>query len=467
MNKSRFIRLILILVLVLAPQSSKAQGLLSRLLKSQLNKYMHPADQQRLLRLRPIIPFDENPIYPLFNVPSQDLNQPRGEQALWLDFLLGPNFQLSPQLTLSLDGLVFMLPNYNKVDGIWIGYEGILQYRISKGESLIFRSSHNFTCKSHDYFTDQKLYYYFQPKHDGFALLSAGRTSQESMPETKTEIYTNKYLHPIGLNNSRLDLIKNYVSLRHSYAVIPNLHYSLSALYQYEENRFLPNRSRHASSLQAEISYDFAPFLAYKHYFPSATQLPYGYGSLSLGLSAREEFLWGDNNLAIETGTQRRLLLEMTLRSAWADDIFLHRLDGFIGGFVQQNLGLDGRAFRRASLCSPQPIVNAWSTLPLDFSLDRQWFGLYYTGLSSKLLLSSTILGYGGLGFDEGLHVKMLSSAFPVSKYYAEIGYSIGWDQLARIGFFLGSDFKHKKVNWAFSINIPIANLLSKWGERY
>ncbi len=442
---------------------------MEQLLQAKVSSILSKKAFKRLQRYRPLPPFDESPFYSFLDMTINDHEGKSSKYGKLLsDIIFGPTFQLAPKLDLSLDGLIYLIPDYSKHEGIWLGYEAMLDYKIGKGRKLSLRTSHNYTTKSHNYYHEHKLYYYFKPEQDGLLLLSGGQTSRETLPETKGEIYTQKFINPIGANNKIRDFKKGFLSLRGTAYLSPKLNTTLSVLYEKREHCFDSTVPIEKLLLaEANLLYDFAIKAPMSAEYPSGLQLPYGYHSIALGVNFRQaikpKFLSGEQQANFVTYT----VLEGTLRSAWADNIFLHRASMFFGGLIGDNkLGLlDARHFRKITIATPETFDNAWATLPRHYLLDNQWTGFYWTGTSQKLLLSRTFLGAKGLGFDEGLHFKFISDID--KQNYAEFGYSVGWDNFFRLGLFLGTDFSKSKPNWYFALNIPITLLTSQWGERY
>ncbi len=449
--------------------TAQAQSVLEQAMQKKVSKIFSKREFQRLQRYRPIPPFDESPFYGLLDSPIASKKEKLSLlNKILTNSLLGPTIELTPKLNLSLDGLIYLIPDYNKTDGVWLGYEAMLEYKIGLGRKLILRSSNNYTLKSHKYYHEHKLYYYFNPERDGLVLISAGQTSRETLAETKGEIFSMKHINPIGANSSLRQYSKTFVSLRSTISPLPKLNATLSLLYEDRKPSIVPTLERGKVILsELNLIYDFALTAPTPADYPRATQLPYGYGSVALGLNIRKAFKPSTLGLDKSEDFYHYNMIEGSIRSAWADNIFLHKLAVFGGGFIgERRLSpLDTRHFRSLSIVTPSTFDNSWATLSNDYRLDKQWAGCYWNGTSQKLLLGRTFLGARGLGFDESLHLKVLSDLD--KRYYAEFGYSFGWDRFFRMGLFVGTDFTSSRANWQFAINVPITLLMSQWGERY
>ncbi len=456
-------------IFLLSHSLLKAQFVPDSLLQQKVSSLISKKAFKRLHRYRPLPPFDESPVYSFLEMPIQDSEQAKDNLGKLLSSIVsGPSISLTPKLSLSLDGLMYLIPDYSAEEGYWVGFETMLQYNIDWGEKLVLRSSNNYTLRSHKFYHEHKLYYYFSPEQDGLLLLAGGRTSRQTLPETKSELYVGKYLNPIGANNKLRDFNKIFLSGRATISPLPKLHTTLSLLYE-DRRPFLNDQLAVNKLLMAELNllYDFAFDAPMSGEYPSSTQLPYGYSSFALGLNIRQAFNPSFFGLKSSPIYSIYTMLEGTVRSSWADNIFLHEASFFGGGFVGEKklYLLDSRHFRSLTFLSPTTFNNAWATLPYNFLLRNQWGGFYWTGTSQKLLLSRTALGIRGLGFDESLHFKALCDFH--NRYYAELGYSFGWDKFLRFGFFWGTNFKDKKPNFKFVLNIPLVLLTSQWGERY
>ncbi len=458
---------------------ANAQETLKKILDPSLTTFLPTKDIQRLNRYRPIAPFDENIIYPTLEQIGNDpirikqekiLAMRPQERNLWSDIIVSPIFQLTPKLSLHGDGLMFLCRDYNKYEGLWIGYEMMLKYQIAKGESLIFRSSHNLTTKTWEYFQENRLIYYFAPRLDGMFLLAGGHSSRATTPITRYEEYTSRFINPIALNNSRRDYVYNYLSLRHTLSPFRDFDYSAYALVQDRRAKYSQDpASAKLFSWGLDMMYDFTRYRSENDRYPMARQIPYGNKSIALGAKIQQTYFLNNAERMVYSNLPKSFTeVELYGRSSWADKYFTHHLDVFGGVMLDPSpYAIDQKQFRHNSMMSLQPFDNAWATMPTNFAVGNRWLGGYYNAYSQNLLLSRTFLGPSGIGFDEGLHFKAVSDLGANWDQYVEVGYSIGWDKMFRVGFFLGADLEHFVPNWAVALNIPIGHLLSKWGERY
>ena len=66
---------------------------------------------------------------------------------------------------------------------------------------------------------------------------------------------------------------------------------------------------------------------------------------------------------------------------------------------------------------------------------------------------------------DDALHARNLLTGD--GRAFSEIGYSIGWGDIARFGLFAGYDWQKTRPHVAFRISLPILCLSASASERY
>ena len=84
---------------------------------------------------------------------------------------------------------------------------------------------------------------------------------------------------------------------------------------------------------------------------------------------------------------------------------------------------------------------------------------------SDHFLLSRT-KGFGDFfRMDEMIHARNLLTGD--GRSFTELGYSIGWGDMARFGVFAGYEWKVSRPHLAFRISLPVLCLISSASERY
>ena len=103
--------------------------------------------------------------------------------------------------------------------------------------------------------------------------------------------------------------------------------------------------------------------------------------------------------------------------------------------------------------CPPSsPGGKSWTTQEVNF-------------YSNRFLLSRT-KGFGGFfRMDDALHARNLLTGD--GRAFSEIGYSIGWGDMARFGLFAGYDWQKTRPHVAFRISLPVLCLSASASERY
>ncbi len=427
----------------------------------------------RLGRLRPLPPFDRDGGYRLLDLLDEAPWAQRGDStrastfAQWsTKILLGQEVKLSDKWSLLLDGLIHIPAHRNKIDGWWMGYEVVGSYRPKAGHHLLLRTSNNLATRLRQWRSESNVLYFYAPERSGLAVLSFGITSRETTHLSYEEIFSPQWVAPIGANTPVYDFHKRYLSLRNNIDLIPGLR--LTGLMVYEHR--MPSHSHSwlgtpiythkALVAEANLQWDMArrhPATSPQH--PTSTQRPMGYFAPMLGLSYRA---------AIDPHPRGRIpysqyqLLELSLRAsyAWSDQ---HRLSwgAVAGGYIDRKhvTIADERYLTIAEDMGRTPMSASWATLSPDRYLGKRWLWGYADTSLGRL----TITRLASIGWEEALHLRGLWSER--GQWY-EAGYSIGWGELLRVGFFAGCNFRDEQ-QLRLRLSLPMLLLLGKASSRH
>lgn len=441
-------------------------------LQAQTSTNANEPEPHRLLRYAPPYPFDNDGGYQLLRAMTRPTDvsgklrrreDPLVMYAPWSYLLAGRNFAFG-RWDLGIDGLVFMFPHYNKTDGLWLGYEVQLTYQLAARNKLILRSSQNYALRSKHWYSENHLLLHYAPELNALAVLSAGHTSRSSIHLTPEELYRGHYPEIIG-GETRPEWRKYFISLRHR--INPTSRLGLNMLASYEDRkpqiefRHLLNRHR-ALTLEAATSIVLIPLGSIDYIEPqphrSTPIRAQGYNPLELGLRFRS---------AIDLGTHysKYQLAEASLSGAIAIDPEL-RLDYRInvGKYLNRDRmsRLDERFLPQDPIVGRLPLSYQWAALPEEWTAGEAWLMAQSNLYTYGLLLSP--LKQVSLGLDEALHLRAYKGLD--NRAYAEIGYSIGWGNVSRLGIFYGYDTALADSRFAVKLNLPISLLLSVWSER-
>lgn len=125
----------------------------------------------------------------------------------------------------------------------------------------------------------------------------------------------------------------------------------------------------------------------------------------------------------------------------------------------------DEKYFALAPVIDRTPFKDNWATLPPFFTGGKSWTTQEVNFYSNRFLLSRT-KGFGGFfRMDDALHARNLLTGD--GRAFSEVGYSIGWGDMARFGLFAGYDWQKTRPHVAFRISLPVLCLSASASERY
>lgn len=452
-----------------SPQRDSLELLRQRLLTASAPRptYGYP-DLDRLFRYEPPKPYSINRGYDFLHafaasqVRSRQGDSRPGFVAKAIDLFGGRNFDFG-SWQLGIDGLADILPEYNKVDGQWLGYELQLVRHLAPGRSVRLRTSNNYALRSRNWYTENHLLLYYAPEHNGLFVLSGGRTSRRAFHITPGELYRGYFAELPAGNSPVRDYAKVFAGLSNRLSLGPQIDLATSLLF--EDRRPLldlpltPHRALIASGQLL-----WAP--SFLNDRLPGSPVPIGHRR-ELGLSYQEAFTPGSLDRSDRPYSRYRRLEAFARGTIPFDaDNKLHVQLSW-GRFLDQSqlYAVDAKYFPRSPVVGRQLFRDTWSTLPWFFSGGEQWTTQALTFTSNRLALSRS-KGFGEvLRMDEALHARQLFTWD--GRAFSELGYSLGWGELTRFGLFGGYDWSAKQAHLAFRISLPILTLTSSWSERY
>ncbi len=421
-------------------------------------------DMERLQRLRPVMPFDRDAGYDLLDLWSLPDTTTHAPSASWKRMLtnavIGQEIKLSPRWTLGLDGLIHIPAGSNAVDGQWLGYEGILSYSIASGHRIVLRSANNYTLRSHQWMTQNNLLYFYAPERAGQLVLSAGRTSGETIHLSNEELFAGQFVGRLGSNSPIYHYLRTYMAVRNHIYLTPRLRINALALYEHRRPQVDGFAQHRALVGEVGLYYDFARIAPRAARFATPIQTPNGYYAPELGLMYRAGVdLGGD----VQRPFSRYQLLEGSLRSAYAWDDANKIYWGLTAGtFLERGrvMDADERYLPSDGAIGRTLLLGQWAT-HCYVPVGKHWLWGSVDYSARRLALTRWI---GQDLLDEGIHVRGLWGAS--DKRWYEVGYSIGSGELLRLGVFAGSDLRGQ-MQWQIKLTAPILLLTSTASTRY
>ena len=388
----------------------------------------------------------------------------------WLrSIVLGEQLRLGKRFSLKYDGLLYAMPEYNFVDGFWIGQRLSFSYRHpSSGRSLhITPAAYYATARRTGIYRFDATFRY-APMRQGELTVSASDATEDYAGEYATARLINSLSSLLFAENASRLYRRQAVGLTHRIDVAKGLR--LSAGLHVERRAALANATSYSffggrpapnvpgdpndppmpdhSAWIADVRIEYTPPRPYSirgvEMFNAATSRPTFMlryrGGLPIGGGDPADF------------TMLSASVVQTVRVGLFGRFFY----GVEGGFfpaARRVYRPDRRHFAAAPLhLSDRPLSATFQLLdPYAQSADDRWMQAHLTYSSDYLLLKNLRFLQSAL-FNEALHVHAL---FRPRFSHIEAGYSLGLDDVGRLGVFVGFDNgRYRSVG--FSISLPL-----------
>lgn len=425
----------------------------------------------RLFRYEPVAPYNQNRGYQFLHAVAGAIERNQGsalDKPSTLNTLIkiggGNNFDFG-KWRIGVDGVVDLFAGRNSIDGQWLGYGLLLARRLGEGRSLRLRTSINYALKSRQWYHEHNLLFYYAPRHDGLFILSGGHTSRETFHLTPEEIYRSYFGALPAANTPITDFVKDYLHLRNRISLTKEFTLSASLLFEYRTPQLGVSVASHRSLL-ASGQLLWAP--AFLNQSESGIPIPIGHRR-ELGVIYKQ---------AIDPRRQLSMPSDIPYSNFQQVEAFVrgtlpltgnNKVDFKVnaGGYLSRQYlsHSDEKYFAHPSLVDRSSFRDSWATLPPLSTGGKSWTTQEVNFYSDHFLLSRT-KGFGDFfRMDEMIHARNLLTGD--GRSFTELGYSIGWGDMARFGVFAGYEWKVSRPHLAFRISLPVLCLTSSASERY
>ncbi len=380
--------------------------------------------------------------------------------------LMGYQYPVSKKAWVGFDGLLRAVPEYNFVDGFWIGQRFSVGYNPRKHTSIVISPSVYYTTarKTVNWYVDGVMKY--APLSGGELHVSGGRTTADFNRNGMLRVlnsFSSFFFgeNPLKLYEKRFIEAENRIDIANGLRLTTGFRYedrkgqynhtSFSVWGTPEPNLPMPDHQAAILLVQAE----YTP--RYRYYIRD--------GRKTYADSKYPTFMVRyERGLSVVDGPSSTFdLLQLSIRQHVAMGMF-DRLTYAVnaGKFFQA----DHMYFPDAKHFNTNPLFITERSLDTSFSLldnyawstGDLWAQGHLTWESNYLLLKRISFLQTYL-FSESLHLHSLYRRAPGTKCYSEAGYSIGLDQIGRVGVFVGfegTDYKSVGV----TISLPLLHLL-------
>lgn len=392
-------------------------------------------------------------------------------------FLFGKTFTAAgKKVWLTLPGLTSYIPEYNFVDGFWLGAKLKMGIDLSSSSSLRFTPFFYYTTARKDWVGQGELALDYAPRNRGCLSLVGGRASADYNGEDGESRLINALSSSL-FGHNHVKLYENtFLTAGHAIESFNGLLFSSSISWQ--RRRMLENRIRHSwfkrkaepnipenenfrpmpenDLLKASFSLEYTP----EHYYHMS-------GGWKVYEDSRYPTFVVKYDRAFPVDGRRYLaswhLMQFSARQEVKFGMFNRLLWQVNAGtfWDKKNLQFpDFKHFASTDIWATERSFDTGFNLRDNyaFSTDTRWVQANVSWYTPYLLLKQLPFLSGKL-FDEALHLRSIATYG--GQPYTELGYSAGLSAIARIGVFVGFDgleFRSAGV----SLSLPLLQFAPK-----
>lgn len=388
--------------------------------------------------------------------------------AYWIGKLVtGESFPLNKKVQFGYSGLLKACPQYNFVDGFWLGQQFTLRTSFTESRVLTVSPSLYYTTagKSINWQIDGS--YQYAPMRRGNVSLSGGQTTADYNGESGTLLAINSIAslffgeNPVKFYKKKFIALSNTVELANGLPLTTGISYEKrNALHNRQSYNFfgntpssnLPNGQLMPmpdnSAMKVKIRLAYTPQYHYWKHRGKKMYIYSDYPTFSIQYEA-----------GISTGSQESASFNK-LEGNISQTIKISEFDR-IGYTVNGGKFLSDKRvyFPDFKHFDTNELFITGSSLDNSFCLfdnyiystDKQWLQAHLN-YTSDYLLFKRLPFLQKYMFNEALHARTL---WIPGKSYSEFGYSVGFSNIARIGVFIGLE-KGKYDAVGFTISLPV-----------
>ncbi|MCM1030643.1 MAG: DUF5686 and carboxypeptidase regulatory-like domain-containing protein [Oscillibacter sp.] len=384
--------------------------------------------------------------------------------------LLGGNVELGKRVNLQVDGLLKAVPEYNFVDGFWVGQKVTLSIGLKAGRRLEFVPSLYYATARKAWLWEMKGQYAYAPVRRGVLTAGIGYVSADYKGETESSRWVNALTSLVCADNYMKFYNKRYVSFRNAVDLANGLRLDLAG--RYEKRQVLSNHTTYNffkrkadlnfpseeggvdmpdnTSLVFDASLEYTPFYYYRmkhgkkvYEYSKWPTFSLGYGR---GISLNDGHDSSFERIALG--------VRQDVRCSYFDRFSYYMQ---VGKFftVKEVYFPDYKHFNTTGwILNMNGFSEGFFVADYyELHTNDKWVYGGANYISSYLLLKRLSF-MQRLLFDEALHVRYLWT--PLLRNYVETGYSLGFSDVARGGVFVGFDgggYKWVGVRFTLSLD--------------
>lgn len=385
--------------------------------------------------------------------------------------LLGGNHSIgdSSKIKISYNGLLRAIPEYNFVDGLWIGQKLELQVKLPHNRSLKITPKVYYTLSRKRLVHETDLEFFYAPLKMGKLNISGGSTSKDFNPNGTNRIDNASSSLIAGQNHSFL-YQKDYVRIDNIFEISNGLK-SIARL-EIAKRTGLQNNTSYTWGSRKKIKEN--PFAGDRFdktsYSIGFQYTPYAYYTIYNGVKDYRRFDSPTFTLLYEEGfggwqksnsTYRKLRGTIGQSLKFSEFDYFNKFHYFVeGGVFLGNRNkihfADYHHFEASDMMiNTQDAFRSYLLLNSYKASTNKYWTSVNLNYSSQYLLIKRLPFLQGKLFTENIHFKNLHT--PSIKSYTEVGYSIDLMHFFNAGVFTSFDkLKYDGIGFRLSINLDM-----------
>jgi hypothetical protein len=387
--------------------------------------------------------------------------------------LFGNDIKVNRKFSINFAGIPKICPEYNFVDGFWLGQKLTLICNYNGNSRITLTPSVYYATARKTAIWQVNVSLAYLPLHNGHLCFSSGNESADYAGSNGTNRFVNSVASLVFAENTakfyqrKFIFVSNYIDMANGLRFDRKFYYAKrSELYNNTSYNFFgrtPNVNSY-SDIEGRMYAVMPPHNTFSTYMSLQYTPRYYYyvreGRKYYSHSAYPTFLLGyerafPGNDAVNSSYER---LELTISQQVKTDIFSN-ISYFINAGIYLNSKTvylpDYKHFNTSELFITDKFLYNSFVLADNYmyATNEKWLQAHIAYNSDYLLVKRLPFLQNYL-FSEDFHLKTL---FLSGKNHSEIGYSTGLGNAGRIGVFVGfNNWKYK--NTGIIISLPIAN---------
>ncbi len=385
-------------------------------------------------------------------------------------WLWGGSMKLREGVWLDYGGLIRVVPEYNFVDGLWIGQPLVFRMAGKQGRSLRIAPSAYYAQARKAFIWEVKNVYRYAPMRNGELTLDFGSVSSDFYRDGGALRMENSLVSLVSADNYMKFYEKRYLHFQNRIDLATGLFFTVGG--RYEKRNLLENHAsynfrkrdpelnlpslRGGTNMPAHTSLSFYSELQYT---------PRYYFEVEAGRKEYVKTAWPTFSVRYERGVPPGTgrgssydRLEVGVDQTVRVNLFDRLVYGVSAGKFLSRKELWFPDYRHFRTIGWTVADNDWAGTYMlaDYyalSTNREWVQGTVDYYSNYLLLKRLPFMQRFL-FGEGLHVRYLRT--PDAGHYTEAGYSLGFDRNLRVGGFVAFDRGGYRT-WGIRVLIPLA----------